>query len=152
MSDVSSWEEPVAPTTLKELTELCKNLVSQRDAKKELEAQVDVIQEQVKELEHKILLVMQENKLPKFPCEYGTFSLVTKKSVTQPETHEDKLQLFEYLKSQGCFEEMVAVNSRTLSSWASKEIEAKEKEGVFGWAPPGLKPASEHKTLSVRRT
>ena len=150
-SEVDAWEEPVAPTTIADLTKLCEDLIIQRDIKKDFEDQIDNISEKIKTLESKILLIMQEHKMPKFPCEFGTFSLVTKKSVTQPENLDEKLKLFSYLRDQGCFEEMVSVNSRTLSSWASREIEAKEKEGIFGWAPPGLKPASEHKTLSVRK-
>ena len=94
---------------------------------------------------------MKENTLPNFKGEFGTVSIKNTKSITQPDGMEAKLQLFSYLREQGIFEEMVSVNSRTLSSWANKEIEAKEKEGIFGWVAPGLKPPETFASLAVRK-
>lgn len=149
---IEDWSiEQAGEVTLKGLTALCDKLIHEREVKKKLEEGMKEVQEVISSLEMQILNIMKENALPNFKGAFGTISIKNNKSVTQPESLEEKLKLFEYLREQGIFEEMVAVNSKTLSSWASKEIEAKEKLGVFGWVPPGLKPATEYQSLSVRK-
>jgi len=150
--EVWSEEVPAASDlTIKELNAACEKYALLRERKKQAEDIVDGIQAEVKELEVKILAYLKEYAMPNFKGSFGTISIKTSKSISQPEDMQAKLEFFEYLKAQGVFESMVAVNSKTLSSWASKEIEAKEKEGVFGWTPPGLKPASEFQSLSLRK-
>ena len=151
MSEMSEWETPASETTISGLKTLCESLIKARDSKDELNKELKLVQEAIDELEIKILNVMKENALPNFKGEFGTVSIKNTKSITQPDGMDAKLQLFAYLKGQGIFEEMVNVNSRTLSSWANKEIEAKEKEGVFGWVPPGLKPPETFASLAVRK-
>lgn len=152
MSEMDAWETQ-APTdvTLKGLTELCEKLITARESKDVINEELKKIGEQINELEMKILNIMKENALPNFKGAFGTISMKNNKTVAQPEDMQAKIQLFDYLRSQGIFEEMVAVNSRTLSSWANKEIEAREKQGVFGWVPPGLKAPNEYQSLSVRK-
>lgn len=151
MSEMNDWETPASETTISGLKLLCEDLIKARDKKDAINAELKVAQEAIDELEFKILTVMKENTLPNFKGEFGTVSIKNNKTVAQPEDMSAKIQLFDYLKSQGIFEEMVAVNSRTLSSWANKEIEAREKQGVFGWVPPGLKAPNEYQSLSVRK-
>lgn len=148
MSDIEAWEEPVKEVTLSELNKICEEYAEARACKKAAEAEVDKIGENVKALENRILTILKENNMPNYKCGVGTISVKNSKSVSQPASLAEKLALFDYLRSQGIFEEMVNVNSRTLSSWANKEIEAKEKEGVFGWAPPGLKPPETFQSIS----
>lgn len=152
MSEMDAWEtQAPADVTLKGLTELCEKLIMSRESKDVINEELKKIAEQIDELEMKILNIMKENALPNFKGAFGTISIKNNKTVAQPEDMSAKIQLFDYLKSQGIFEEMVAVNSRTLSSWANKEIEAREKQGVFGWVPPGLKAPNEYQSLSVRK-
>lgn len=151
MSEVNDWETPASETTISGLKLLCEDLIKARDKKDAIAVELKVAQEAIDELEFKILTVMKENTLPNFKGEFGTVSIKNNKTVAQPEDMSAKIQLFDYLKSQGIFEEMVSVNSRTLSSWANKEIEAREKQGVFGWVPPGLKAPNEYQSLSVRK-
>lgn len=146
-----AWETPVNDTTIAGLRKLCESLILARESKDVVNQELKNVQEAIDELEVKILNIMKENAMPNFKGEFGTISIKNTKSITQPDGMEAKLQLFDYLKGQGVFEEMVNVNSRTLSSWANKEIEAKEKEGVFGWVPPGLKPPETFASLSVRK-
>ncbi len=151
MSEMNDWETPASETTIAGLRTLCESLIAARESKDELNKELKAVQEAIDELEVKILNVMKENALPNFKGEFGTVSIKNTKSITQPGSLEDKRQLFNYLRSQGIFEEMVSVNSRTLSSWANKEIEEKEKRGIFGWVPPGLKPPETYSSLSVRK-
>ncbi len=151
MSEADAWGAGASEITLKELNTICKSLVDKREAKEALSQSLKEASEEVSALEYKILGIMKENALPTFKGEFGSISIKHNRSVSQPENFEEKLKFFGYLKEQGIFEEMVAVNSRTLSSWASKEIEEREKKGVFGWVPPGLKAPTEHQSLSLRK-
>ena len=147
----NEWETPVSDTTIAGLQTLCNSLLLARESKDAVAQELKNVQEAIDELEIRILNVMKENAMPSFKGEFGTISIKNTKSITQPASMEEKLKLFGYLREQGIFEEMVNVNSRTLSSWANKEIEAKEKEGVFGWVPPGLKPPETFASLAVRK-
>ena len=152
MSEMTDWEvDAPKEITLKGLTDLCDNLIIAREAKDAINEELKIASEKISELEMKILNIMKENALPNFKGSFGTISIKNNKTIAQPEDMHSKIQLFDYLRSQGIFEEMVAVNSRTLSSWANKEIEAREKQGVFGWVPPGLKAPNEYQSLSVRK-
>lgn len=144
-------EEVVTPVTLKTLNELCNKLMGVREKLDEIKKLEKQASEEESHLEKTILNHLKENGLPNFKGEFGSVSVVARKTITQPADMEQKMQFFEYLRKQNVLWEMVSVNSRTLSSWATKEIEAKEKEGILGWAPPGLKPPSEILTLSVRK-
>lgn len=154
MSDLhESWDETpkASDLTLKELTTKCQEYADLREKKKELEERVSEVEKQLTGLEGKILEYLKEYGLPNFKGAFGTISIRNTKTVVQPATAEDKRAFFDYLREQGIFEDMVAVNSRTLSSWANKEIEAKEKEGVYNWTPPGLKPAVEFQKITLTK-
>lgn len=153
-SEMDAWTEMSTggdEVTVKHLTGLCEKLVKARESKEELSEQLKVVEESIHRLEAKILTIMKENVLPSFKSDFGSISIRTVRTVAQPENLEKKLEFFEYLKDLGVFEQMVSVNSRTLSSWANREIEAKEQEGVFGWAPPGLKKPNEYQALTLRK-
>lgn len=137
--------------TIAGLTKLCDELMIVRAKIDEIKKQEKEISTEESNLEKQILNHLKEEGLPNFKGDFGSVSVTVRRSVTQPEDMVAKMQFFDYLKSQNLLWEMVKVDSRTLSSWASKEIEAKEKEGILGWAPPGLKPPVEILTLSVRK-
>ena len=154
MSDLhESWDEApeASDLTLKQLTTKCQEYADLRDKKEELEARLKEVEGQLTGLEGKILEYLKEYGMPNFKGAFGTISIRTTKTVNQPATAEDKHALFDYLREQDLFENMVSVNSRTLSSWANKEIEAKEKEGIYNWTPPGLKPAAEFQKITLKR-
>lgn len=149
---IEGWsEQDASEVTLKGLTDMCNLLVEKRKVKDEISEKLKLVGEEISELEAKILNVMKENALPNYKGPFGTVSVKTNRTVAQPESLEKKLEFFEYLRSLGVFEEMVSVNSRTLSSWATKEIEEREKNGEFGWVPPGLNAPNEYQSLSLRK-
>jgi len=154
MSEETSWEEApeASELTLKELTSICQAYADKRAERDELDAKAKAIGKEADEMEAKILAHLTEYGMPNFKGAFGTVSIRNTKTVTQPESLEEKLKFFEYLKEQGIYDSMVSVNSRTLSSWATKEIEAKEKDGVFGWAPPGLKLPQTFQKVTLART
>jgi transcriptional regulator of heat shock response len=137
--------------TLEALTDACKTLADIREAKRKLEDEIKKYDERQKGLEAKVLEYLTQYGLPSFKFSGGTVSVTNRKSVKQPETLEDKAKFFDYLKDQGVFMELVSVNSRTLTSWASKEIEARETQGEYGFEIPGLKAPEIFKTISLRK-
>jgi predicted nucleic acid-binding Zn-ribbon protein len=151
MNEYNEWSEETKDTSIKALKGYHETLLMLKGKIEYIEKEVETLNSQKKEIETKILTIMKEENLPQFKSEFGTISIKNNKSVAQPETIEEKLRFFEYLKEQGLFEAMVSVNSRTLTSWVGKEVEAKEKQGVFGWVPPGLKAISTYPSLSIRK-
>lgn len=137
--------------TISGLTALCDELMVVRAKLDEIKKVEKEISAEETRLEKLILNHLKDEGLPNFKGDFGSVSVVPRRSVTQPEDMEHKMMFFNYLKEQDLLWEMVKVDSRTLSSWATKEIEAKEKNGILGWVPPGLKPPTEILTLSVRK-
>jgi hypothetical protein len=137
--------------TISALNNLCNELMTVRSKIDEIKKIEKEISAEENRLEQKILNHLKEEGMPNFKGEFGSVSVTCRRSVLQPEDMEQKMIFFDYLKQQDLLWEMVKVDSRTLSSWATKEIEAKESQGILGWTPPGLKPPTEILTLSVRK-
>ena len=137
--------------TIAVLNNLCNELMIVRSKIDEIKKIEKEISAEENRLEQKILNHLKEEGMPNFKGEFGSVSVTCRRSVLQPEDMEQKMIFFDYLKQQNLLWDMVKVDSRTLSSWANKEIEAKESQGILGWAPPGLKPPTEILTLSVRK-
>ncbi len=148
---MDEWTTEPSSDLVSSMTAMCEDLSSLRTKIKELEDEAKKLSEKKKEIERKLLNHMKETGLNQLKGSFGTVSIVHKKSISQPGSFEDKLQFFEYLKEQGIFEQMVSVNSRTLQSWVGKEIEAKEKEGVLGWLPPGIKEPVEYQEVRLTK-
>ena len=137
--------------TLKALTQLCEKVQELRAAKDGLEEQVSNLNKDIKSAEEKIIQYFKEYGLPSLKLENATFSIQKRRSFSQPATPEAKEAFYNYLKSKDLFESMISVNSRTLTSWASREVEEMEKSGKQGWVPPGLTAPSEFETISIRK-
>jgi hypothetical protein len=144
-------EQETTGITISGLTKLCDELMVVRAKIDEIKKQEKEVSDEESRLEKLILNHLKEEGLPNFKGDFGAVSVVPRKSVIQPADMAEKMKFFAYLKEQNLLWEMVKVDSRTLSSWATKEIEAKEKNGILGWVPPGLKPPTEILTLSVRK-
>ena len=151
-ASTESWEDKteLPAVTVTELQGLCKLLLSKKeDHERALEA-AKKTSEAVVELEQRILKYMKEYGLPMFEGPFGRASVKNYSTVAQPATHEDRKSFFDYLKEKGIYEEMISVNSRTLNSWVNREIEAREKNGEFGWVPPGLQAPGNFQRLTIK--
>jgi hypothetical protein len=137
--------------SVRELQDLCQKFADLRDAKAELEDRVSELSKEIADTQALILEKFVEHEIPSLKGAWGTLSVNTVRTFKQPETIDEKLKLFEYLKEQDLYETMVKVDSRTLSSWASKEVEAKERDGILGFIPPGLSQPYETQKLSLRK-
>lgn len=145
------WGTDAPPQTTKKIEELWEDLLSTRETITQIEEGLKALSEKKTQLEGQIVGLMKDAGISHLKGKNGSLGLTTRRSVAQPETMEQKMQFFDFLREKGIFEEMVSVNSRTLSSFVTAEIEAKEKEGVFGWVPPGLKEPNITQVLSVRK-
>jgi len=137
--------------TLKELTFLCKMMKGYRESKKEAEDKVKEITKRLRDVEHKVLNYLEEYGMKNFSSEYGTVIRSKRYSVRQPQTPENREAFFGYLKEQGVFDELISVNSRTLTSWVRQEIEAKKDEGDCDFVPPGLDKPEITEQISLRK-
>lgn len=137
--------------TMEEMSAMCAKFAELKQKKSDLEDLAAEIGKEIAALQEQIIEKFVEHEIPRFEGPFGTLSVVSSSTFKQPETTEEKLKLFEYLKEQGLYEEMVKVDSRTLSSWATKEVEAKEREGILGFIPPGLSQPHQFMKLSLRK-
>ena len=133
------------------VNDMCKQLVQLTAEKEEIDRILSEKSAEVESLKYKILEYMKESGTQSIKNDFGTFSAKIQRNVSTPKTPEEKKLLFDYFLDQGIFWEYVSVHSAKLSSWAKAEIEAKEAQGILGWVPPGLQPAKEVFTLSVRK-
>jgi hypothetical protein len=153
MSEIEDFEEEmqVSPDSLIALNQLSEKLLLLRESKDELEEQFKALESKISEVSSEILRRLKDSGKDNWQIPGALISIKNTKSIRQPENLQKKLELFGYLRGQGVFEEMVNVHARTLSSWANKEIEAKEKQGVFGWVPPGLTQPETFSSLAVKK-
>lgn len=148
------WEEEeasVSEVTIKELTDICESMYRLKKEIADIEAQAKSKQEAYDELERKVLSTFEASGLSNFETPSGKIIMQSRLSVKQPASPEDKKKFFDYLREKGIFEEMVSVNSRTLSAFVKREVEIAEEEGRVGFTPPGLTPPSRHYYLAMRK-
>jgi len=152
MSEMDAFAEDMQPTVaLSTLTEICNRLVDADIEIKNLESRIKEIERSIEEDKEKLLTYMTESGLERLDGKLGHVEVDELISVRQPATQEEKMQFFKYLEDQGLFYNMVSVNSRTLSSWAKKEIKSiEEKTGQQGWTPPGLSQPYREFKLKVK--
>ena len=72
-------------------------------------------------------------------------------SVKTPKTLEEKEEFFNYLRSQGVFNELVSVNSRTLNSFYKSMAEKAAEDGVLDFKMPGIEEPVPYTKLKMRR-
>lgn len=73
-----------------------------------------------------------------------------KANVTVPETPEEKQALFDYLRQEGIFNEMVSVNSKTLNSLYKEKAEDAANSGILEFEMPGVGKPTEVYILKMK--
>lgn len=148
--DWYSTEEKKSSVTLEEIEALGKKIVAARaevdrvaDIKKELE-------QNVLDLELKMLEILHETGRTNFPLADGTSVYINRRlSFTIPKTPESKVEFFNYLRSKGVFENLITVNHQTLNSFCKAETEAALARGELP-SIPGIAPPTEYESIGVR--
>ena len=153
--EVDVWGEdeaaPPSELTIKELNDICESMYRLKAEIADLEAKASEKNDAYKELEAKVLATLEAHNLSNFDSASGKIIRQGRLSVKQPADPEAKKKFFDYLREKGIFEEMVSVNSKTLTAYVKKEIENAEAEGKIGFVPPGLETPSRHYYLALRK-
>lgn len=117
---------------------------------KELRNQIDRLEDQKKEFNEKltnlksIAVGMLENHgLNNFNYGEGKISITERKSVKI----EDKYKLFDWLKAQGTFEDVISVNAQKANSIYKEEFEAAQERGDIEFLTQGIPGLSQPTTF-----
>lgn len=132
----------------KEFKELITKLFEKRDEIEKQEESLSGLNRELKEIESKIINIMEALDMTSFDLNDRKLSRVSKKSFKQP---EDKAAFFDYLKREGSFEALVSVNSQTLNAWLKGKIKDAEDRGEFFDLPPGITEPTPYTILQVRK-
>lgn len=154
-SEEQNWFEeseqvPMGESTVEHFEKLCENAFGIHAEIKSLEQEV---KEKKKELAKKQTVVLQyfdQYKKTKHVTAHGTISVSERLQVPLPKG-EDKLKFFEFLKSKGCFFDMVHMNSKSLQSFYKAELDEKIASGEPGWSMPGVGEPVYVQRISMRK-
>lgn len=134
-----------------ELSELCKQAAELKLEAEALEAKFDAKKKALSEVQELILKNLELADVDSLRAHGFLFMKERRASVTTPKTIEAKKELFAYLEREGCFLEMVSVNSQTLNS-LYKDRAAKALEGgVLQFEMPGVAKPTEYMNLKMKR-
>lgn len=117
----------------------------------EIDAEMERYKSEFKEVTGDLMKILESLSIDSVKMHGFNFFIEEKMSVKTPATLEDKLKLFEYLKSKNLFEEMVSVHSQTLNSFYKSEAEEAAQNGVLMFQMPGIEEPKPYKNLKMRR-
>lgn len=154
-------------SSLADLNKLVEELAirqSKRKAyKKESEETLSYMYKPIRDLELAILNILESHDLRKFVSPIAKVEVRDKLSFQTPKSPEDRKAFMEYIKQLNDdpnnpvgAEELelralgyFSVNSRTLNSFAQKEIARRESEGNLDRSIPGLEEPNEYTELAI---
>lgn len=118
-----------------------------------LKDQLAILEEEKRSLEARLVegLAQCGKERWDLPGGLGTITVVERWSYKTPKTLDQKLQFFDYLKSKGCFEEIVSVNSQTLNAFCKRELDAAIDSGATDFKIPGIEDPSMSQTIQLRK-
>lgn len=145
-------EKEIPSVTVSELDAKCTAAIvlynKIKDAESIIESQKKILGQLNDEI-HTILKAF--NKIEYSMGELGKVKIQTKKTWRIPQSLNEKLEFFDYLKKVGDFDALVSVNSMTLNSWCDIEYTKAKEKGLVDWAPPGLMQPTEQEKLKLPR-
>lgn len=138
--------------SVKDLDDLVKSIQEARVVKDEIEAQLKEQNKKISALEQQALGYLEDLGREKYQSESGTISKQQQWYFRLPETEEDKMEFFDYLKEKGLFERYATVNSMSYNSYCRKEFEIAVEEGRgMSFTLPGVPEPTLNKKLSFRK-
>lgn len=144
-------EAMTAQVTVAQLEELSQAIAAQREACDMAEQVKKAENKKLDDLEKKMMGLLNTAGKLNYHSNVGTISITTRESVRLPQTMEEKMAFFDYLKSKGIFEEMVSVHSATLNSFYKTEKELAAERGELVFSLPGIGEPSRQEILSFRK-
>ncbi len=109
------------------------------------------LQELLKEIKARLLEQMKAEGVTSFKHAAGSVISVTRWSVKNPATPEDKKDFFDFLKRIGSFEDLVGVNHQTLNAWYKNEMEGAKIRGEFDFKIPGIGEPTAFEDITFRK-
>lgn len=91
-------------------------------------------------MEKKVLAALKAKGKTKYEVEgVGRVNIIMKETYETPKTNEQKIALFNYIKSKygpDVLMSMTSINHQTLNSWCNKEIDSDPSVKIPGLNPP----------------
>ena len=147
-----SWNEEsevVPQDKLDALDSTIKELYEARVKRDDAEAKYNIEAANVKVIEDRLIGLLKTAGRDSFNVPgIGTAYISHRQNFTTPKTGEDKVSLFNFIKSkygEEVLRSMLNIHSATLNSWAKKELES----GVL--EIPGLGQPTSTETMGFRR-
>jgi len=137
--------------TIKEFDEICRCSAALRAKKDELDKEVKDVSEQLEEYKAKILSYLEHYEKTKYIAAGYTFYIQERFPVKMPQDLEKKETFFSFLKDRGIYNELITVNSQTLNSFYSKEMEKAIEEGNVDFKVPGIDEPKVIKNVMMRK-
>lgn len=150
-NNLAEWTESEVPaTTLAQMDTMIATLSQKRAEHKAAKAEADRILAEVEEAEKLVISALKSNGKTKYELEgVGLVYISFRDSFTTPKTNEQKIALFNYIKSKhgpDVLMGLTSINSMTLNSWAKKEIESDPTLQI-----PGLESPTSTEILNFRK-
>lgn len=148
-SEEKSWD--AASISIPEFTALIQEAYDLKQEVAALELQQKGVQEQLSKIQFKILDVMAKTNQTSFKTEFGQVVRNKRFSVKHPKDPDSRKAFFQYLQDKGVFENMVSVNSQTLTSWYNLEMQAAAEKGNVDFSVPGIEPPTYAEYLTMKK-
>lgn len=128
-TDLSEWmDQPSTNMTIEEMDKLVQLLSQKRAEHAAAKEEAARIYHDMEDAEKAVLGALKALGKTKYEMEgIGRVNIITKEIYSTPKTNEQKIALFNYIKSKYGGETLMAmtgINHQTLNSWANKEIES----------------------------
>lgn len=154
MKDVSSWAAPGETLNLTEMDELLAAREKAWELYEEAKKVSSALYATAEEFDGKLLAALKAANKTKYHVDgLGTVSLVSKLTVTVPNTIEAKKQFFSYLLGRGedVLLSLQTVNSNSLNSWYNQAREEFSADGGQGFLVPGISDPTLRETLRFNK-
>lgn len=154
---MENWEQETGPNenaiTVEAFDQLIDDIAKQRDVCDLKKLDYSRENEKLDDLERRALQALKDLGRKNFQGKAGTISIVERTSVKVPKDPEAKKAFLKYLQEKGVYDEMVTINSNTLSAFYKAEFEVAKQEGRgLEFQIPGLaEPTIDEITRFLRK-
>jgi hypothetical protein len=149
-----SWGTEEAPKADEVTLAMMEDLAAQgfrlRERIKELADEEKEVQESLRNVKGKLLTYLAHFQLPKYQSKLGTIFTKKTYSVRVPKDESSRAQFFEFLKTEGIFDELITVNSRTLNSLYNERLE-QAKDAGESFSMPGIEPPTMFEDVQFKK-
>lgn len=136
--------------TVKELDELVESIFAQKKACEEKEKALTEENKKLAALEAKAVAWLDELGREKYQHPLGTIYVNEKWRFSLPQSDEEKLAFFGWLKERGLFDRYATVNANSYNSLLLAEWEAaKEAGNGMDFSVPGVPEPKFHRALGT---